>query len=129
MLITSMQVYESRLAKSSQTRLRVLLVSFDAERDTPKQLDELARRHHTDPSRWTLASAHEADARKIAALLGFSYRRLPDGSFDHSLLITLLDGEGRVVAATTTLVNDSQFQAKLLSATSAEKTAGSTHAH
>jgi len=117
MLITSMQVYESRLLPAARSRLRVLLVSFDAARDTPQQLEKLASLHHIDRTRWTLASASEADARKIAAGLGFSYRPLPDGTFDHSLLITLVDGQGRVVAATTTLVDDSQFLAKLQDAT------------
>jgi protein SCO1 len=117
MLITSMQVYESRLDPASRGRLRVLLVSFDAERDTPQQLETLARLHRTDPTRWTFASASETDARKIAALLGLRYRQLPDGNFDHSLLITLLDRQGRVLAATTTLVGDSAFLAKLHSAT------------
>jgi protein SCO1/2 len=113
MLITSMQVYESHLAADSRGRLRVLLVSFDAARDTPSQLEQLASLHRIDLTRWTVASAPEKDARKIAASLGFRYRPLPDGTFDHSLLITLLDGQGRVLAATTTLVNDSQFLAKL----------------
>ena len=117
MLITSMQVYESQLDRASQARLRVLLVSFDAERDTPKQLADLARRHRADPTRWTLTSASETDARKIAALLGVRYRQLPDGNFDHSLLITLLDHQGRVLDATTTLVGDAAFLAKLRSAT------------
>lgn len=120
MLITRMQVYESHLNPASRSRLRVLLVSFDAVRDTPAQLEQLARLHRTDPTRWILASAGEAEARKIAALLGFRYRRLPDGSFDHSLLITLLDRQGQVLAATTTLVDDSEFKAKLLAATATD---------
>ncbi|MBS0581090.1 MAG: SCO family protein [Proteobacteria bacterium] len=119
MLITSIQVYESHLDPASQARLRVLLVSFDPSADTPEQLAKLAQLHRADPVRWTFASASETDARKIAALLGFSYRRLPDGTFDHSLLIKLLDREGRVVGATTTLVGDTEFQAKLQKATSA----------
>lgn len=82
-----------------------------------QQLERLARLHGTDPARWTFASASETDARKIAALLGFRYRKLPDGSFDHSLLITLLDGQGQVVATTTTMVGDAAFQARLQAAT------------
>jgi protein SCO1 len=117
MLITAMQVYESRLDEPSQARLRVLLVSFDAARDTPGELDRLARLHRTDPARWTFSSAAEQHARQIAAVLGISYRRLPDGDFDHSLLITLLDEEGRIVASTTRLVGDAEFQAKLRQAT------------
>ena len=117
MLITAIQVYEAQLDEPSRDRLRVLMVSFDAARDTPSQLAHVAKLHRADPGRWTFANAADADARKIAALLGISYRRLPDGDYDHSLIITLLDGEGRVVASTTTLVGDEQFAAKLRAAT------------
>jgi protein SCO1/2 len=97
MLITSMQVYESHLDEASRGRLRaLLLVSFDAAHDTPAQLARLARLHRVDPPRWTFANASQSDARRIAALFGISYRPLPEGGFDHSLLITLLDDEGRV---------------------------------
>ena len=113
MLITAVQVYESHLDAPSRARLRVLLVSFDAARDTPQRLAELARLRHADPQRWTFASAAEPDARRIAALLGFHYRRLEDGSFDHSQIITLVDGRGRVVASTTKLIGDAEFEGQL----------------
>jgi len=117
MLITAMQVYESHLDPAARARLRVLLVSFDASRDTPQHLNSVATLHHADPKRWTFASAPDSDARKIAAVLGISYRRLPKGEFEHSLLITLLDSDGRIVASTTTLVGDEAFQAMLHTAT------------
>lgn len=117
MLITAMQVYESQLDESAQARLRVLLVSFDAARDTPRELDRLAKLHHADATRWTFASAADPDARRIAALLGISYRHLPSGEFEHSLLITLLDSDGRAIASTAKLVGDQEFQAKLRAAT------------
>ncbi len=120
MLITSLQVYESHLDEASKGRLRVLLVSFDATHDTPDQLDRLARLHRADPARWTFAGSSASDSRRIAALLGVRYRRLPDGSFDHSLLITLLDSDGRVLARTTKLVGDVEFQAKLQAATGSD---------
>lgn len=119
MLITAVQVYESHLDESSRARLRVLLVSFDALHDTPQRLAELARLHRADPQRWTFASAGEPDARRIAALLGFHYRRLEDGSFDHSQILTLVDGEGRVVASTTKLIGDAAFDARLRAITAA----------
>jgi protein SCO1/2 len=92
-------------------------VSFDAARDTPQQLERIARLHRADPVRWTFANADERDTRRIAALLGVSYRRLPDGDYEHSLLITLLDGEGRIVGSTTRLVGDADFEARLAAAT------------
>ncbi len=117
MLITGMQTYESHLDPAARGRLRVLLVSFDAARDTAPQLAGLARLHRADPQRWMFASAGESDARKIAALLGISYRRQPDGGFDHSLLITLLDRQGRVLSSTSKIVGDDAFQASLRQAT------------
>ncbi|HEV2286547.1 MAG TPA: SCO family protein [Steroidobacteraceae bacterium] len=117
MLIDAMQAYEGDLDPANRARLRVLLVSFDAARDTPAQLERLARLHRADPARWTFASAGERDTRRIAALLGVSYRKLPDGDYEHSLLITLLDGEGRILASTTRLVGDADFAAKLSAAT------------
>jgi len=121
MLITALQAYESHLPEDSRARLRVLLVSFDATHDTPARLTELAQLHRTDPNRWTFASASEPESRKIAELLGFRYRQLPDGSFEHSQVITLIDGEGRVLANTTKLVGDSAFQVQLQAAAAPDK--------
>jgi protein SCO1/2 len=120
MLITSLQVYESHLDAAARERLRVLLVSFDPAHDVPAKLQDLIRLHRIEGARWTLASTPEGDARKLAALLGFQYRRNADGSYDHSLLITLLDGDGRVIAKTTKLVGDDAFQEKLAEATAGE---------
>ncbi len=117
MLIDAIEAYEGDLDGAGRARLRVLLVSFDAARDTPQQLERLARLHRADPARWTLANADERDTRRIAALLGVSYRRLPDGDYEHSLLITLLDGEGRILGSTTRLVGDTDFEARLRAAT------------
>lgn len=116
MLITAIQTYESHLNNSEREQLRVLMISFDAARDTPKHLLEVATTHSTDAARWTFSSASEQDARKIAALLGIKYRHMPDGEFEHSLLITLLDNDGRVLVTTTKLYDDETFLAALRTA-------------
>jgi protein SCO1 len=74
--------------------VRVLLVSFDAPRDTPARLAELARVHDLD-ARWTLAAAAEPDARELAATLGYKYRKLENGEFFHGATVVALDEEGR----------------------------------
>lgn len=117
MLITAIQTYESHLSDAERERLRVLLISFDPARDTPKNLLEVATTHSTDTARWMFSSAPEQDTRKIAALLGIQYRHMPDGEFEHSLLITLLDSDGRVLASTTKLYDDETFLAALRAAT------------
>ena len=92
--ISTLQLAESELTQDQRSRLRVLLVSFDPENDTVEKLAELARRHKVDGLRWKLARADAGDVRKLAAVLGVRFRKLPDGSFNHSTVITLLNAGG-----------------------------------
>ena len=85
-----------------QRDIRVVLVSFDPDRDTPAKLHELARERRLD-ERWTLAVASEPDARALAAVLGVKYRKLDNGEFFHGSTIVVLDSEGRPVARTDSL--------------------------
>jgi protein SCO1 len=82
---------------SVRADLRVVLVSLDPARDTPDALQAFARARHVDESRWRLLRAPDDTVREIAAVLGQKYRRLSDGSFNHSSLITLLDASGVIV--------------------------------
>jgi protein SCO1/2 len=76
--------------------LRVLLVSFDTERDTPTALRELATVRHIDTARWTLAHADMGAVRRIAAALNVQYKKLPSGDFSHSTIISVLDRNGGI---------------------------------
>lgn len=84
------------LAESGRTDARVLLVSFDAARDTPEKLSALVAERGLD-ARWTVAAASDGDARTLAAVLGVKYRRLDNGEFVHGSTIVALDAEGRPV--------------------------------
>ena len=83
------------LPAPGRDRVRVLMVSFDPARDTVAVLKDTAQRHGCGTN-WTLVRASEADARRIAAVLGVQYRRLESGEFNHASTIELLDGEGRI---------------------------------
>jgi protein SCO1/2 len=98
LLIADLQRMERELPPRIKADLRIVLVSLDPERDTPDALQALARTRRVDESRWRLLRAPEETVRDIAALLGVKYRRLPDGSFNHSSVITLLDPDGAIVA-------------------------------
>jgi len=98
LLIADLQRMERELPPRIKADLRIVLVSLDPERDTPDALQALARTRQVDESRWRLLRAPEDTVRDIAALLGVKYRRLPDGSFNHSSVITLLDPDGAIVA-------------------------------
>lgn len=118
MLISTMQRLERELPEASRGRLRVLMVSLDPERDTPAKLAEVAARHGVDLRRWTLARAGPKDVRRLAAALNIQYRQLPDGEFNHSTVITLLDAQGRIQKQTSSLLRlDPEFAAVLKAAT------------
>lgn len=79
----------------------VVLVSFDPAHDTVAALAMMASMHHVDSPAWRLARPDQGDVRAFAATLGVSYRKRPDGDFDHNVEIVLLDAEGRIVAKTS----------------------------
>ncbi len=93
-LVEDARRVERALSPAARRRLRVVLVSFDGANDTPERLRGLAREKGLDLSRWTLVRGDDADVRALAVALGVQYTRMPDGSFNHSGLLTLLDAEG-----------------------------------
>lgn len=98
MLIADLEAIEAALSPTLRSDLRVVMVSFDPEVDTPEALSRLSAEHGLDEARWTLARSHPDDVRALAAVLGISYRRLETGHYNHSAVITLLDTEGRPTA-------------------------------
>ena len=97
-IIDTLRAIEKQSGPEAVKKLRVLLISFDSERDTPEALAAVAKERRIDTTRWTLARADEPQVRKIAAALGQQYRKLPDGMFSHATLISVLDERGEIVA-------------------------------
>jgi protein SCO1 len=98
LIIDTARMTERQLSDAQRARLSVLMVSFDARRDDPATLKAQADKRKIDTARWTLARTDAANVRKLAAILGIQYRQLDDGEFNHSSVLVLLDGEGRIVA-------------------------------
>jgi protein SCO1/2 len=114
MLIDAARDTEAALSEAERKRVKVLLISFDPARDTPAKLAGMAKERSLDASQWTLARTDPATVRKIAALLKFQYRALPDGEFNHSAELILLDGEGRVTARTSMLAGADERMVKAI---------------
>lgn len=95
LLTADIKRIERQLPPAVRDELRVLMVSFDAARDTPELLSKYTRERSLDGARWRLASATEDNAREIAALLGIRYRKLDNGAYFHTSAIILLDEQGR----------------------------------
>lgn len=122
-LVQDLLNLENQLTESERKSTRVLLVTFDPESDTPAVLASLAERHGVDTTRWTFArtppSLGDEPTRELAGALGIKYRRLDDGHYNHSTLITLLDRRGTPLARIDGLRQDSTaFRAVVTHATS-----------
>ncbi|MTV41289.1 SCO family protein [Duganella radicis] len=87
--------------------LRVLLVSLDPKRDSPKSLAMLSRSHGLDPAQYRLAVANdETSTRTLASALNIRYRALDNGDISHTTRIVLLNAAGAVQADSTQLQPD-----------------------
>lgn len=120
MIISAIGMIEARLSPAARDRMRVLLITLDPEHDTPPALAELAERHRVDGARWRFARSAPRDVRPIAAMLGVKYRQLPDGGFNHTSPILLLDSEGREIGRSEKLgVPDPLFVTQVATALAA----------
>ncbi|MBL7685540.1 MAG: SCO family protein [Deltaproteobacteria bacterium] len=98
LLLENLKKVDRQLEGDLQKKIRYLLVSFDDVKDTPEELKKLAEKHQLDYERFRLAHAGEGGVREIAGVLGIQYRKTPEGGFNHSSLITLLNTKGEIVA-------------------------------
>lgn len=110
LIIDSLRLTRDALDPAIRTRLDLLAVSFDPAHDDVAALQAYARKRKLDPRIWTLARAEPAQVRQLSGLLGLQYRQLPDGEFNHSSELILLDADGRIAARTTQIGKlDSHF--------------------
>lgn len=103
MIVDTMKATRGALDDASRAKLDLLAVSFDPEHDSVAALHAYMDKRKLDAPRWTLARAAPADVRALSAMLGLQYRQLPDGEFNHSSELILLDADGRVIAKTTVI--------------------------
>lgn len=96
LIVSDMKGVDAALSPAAREQVRYLLVSMDPARDTPSALAELRTKHNLD-ERWAVLGSNEDGVRQIAAVLGIRYRPLPDGGFNHSAVLTLLDPKGEIV--------------------------------
>lgn len=96
LIVADMMAIEYQLKAMHIDKVRFVLFSIDPQIDTPARLQAYAAERGLDLSRWSLLTGDMKSVRPLAAILGVRYRRLPDGQYDHSNLVTLLDADGVV---------------------------------
>lgn len=85
-----------KLPEAERARTRIVMVSFDTERDTVAVLHQFREARALDAD-WVLLRGSDDSVRELAALLGVKFKREADGNFAHSNLITILSAEGEIV--------------------------------
>jgi protein SCO1 len=103
LLIDTLRAVERAASPADREHLRMLLISIDPERDMVANLAALGTSRKLDASRWTLARTDAVSVRKIAAVLGIQYRKLPDGGYNHSSIVTLLSPNGEIAVQSSVL--------------------------
>lgn len=98
LLITDLKRVDALAQEAGRSDLRVLMVSFDPERDDTDVLAALADQHELDGARWRLSAPTEGDARDLSAVLDIGWRDVGGGMFQHDSVLILLDPSGRPVA-------------------------------
>lgn len=124
MIIDTVKLTRKAVDEDARDRLDVLAVSFDPERDNVAVLRKYADKRKLDLKHWTLARTDAQTVRQLAALLGLQYRQLPDGEFNHSSELLLLDADGRIAARTDVIGKlDPKFVAAVRTLLASESTA------
>lgn len=100
LVIDTLKKTQRALPPEERSRLAVLLVSFDPDRDTPERLHDVFGERKLDVATWTLARTDATDVRKLAAVLDIQYRALANRDINHTSALILLDADGRIVART-----------------------------
>ncbi len=84
-----------------------IIVSLDPQSDTPETLSKFKEQYKLDGSRWHLLTGREADVRKLAVLLGYSFQKQAGGDqIAHSNKIFALDKHGRIATELEGLESD-----------------------
>ena len=103
LLARAMTETAASLPASSRPKVRFLMVTLDPARDTPAELARFVQEYKLESPQFEVARTDPDGVRVLAASLGIKYRQLPDGTFNHSAVLTALDADGVPRARTETL--------------------------
>jgi protein SCO1/2 len=107
LLISDLKRVEAQALEAGHSELRVLMVSFDPERDTTQVMAGLVADHELDGNNWRLSAPRSGDARSLGAVLNVSFRDVGDGMFQHDSVLILLNSQGQELARLDGLNQDS----------------------
>lgn len=95
-IVRDMKSLRSALTPKASDKTQFVLVSIDPERDTPEALKAFRAKLRLPEDRWMLVNGTAESVKGLAEKLGFTYAPGSKTQFAHSLLVTVLDGNGEV---------------------------------
>jgi len=85
------------LSKQEREDLRVVGITLDPERDTPTELQKMAKRHGVDLPLFNFVTGDAANVNGVLDAFGFARQRNAEsGEYDHVNLFVLVDRAGRI---------------------------------
>ena len=112
-LVNDIQRLRAALPVTIRDDARMVLVSFDVQRDTPAALKAYRERASLDAN-WTLLHGDMNAVQELAMLLGVKFKQDARGQFSHSNLFTILNVHGEIVHQHAGLQGDISEAAKAL---------------
>lgn len=98
-LITAkMAKLRRRLSHQGMLGKQVVLLSasFDPGKDTPEALRRYAKGVAAEPGSWFFLRGNDSEVIHVLRDYDVWVKRYPDGSFDHSMRLYLIDRQGRI---------------------------------
>ena len=97
LIVADMKTIEKALSRGLRSKVDFLLVSIDPKRDTLEALREYRAKYQLGIEHWTLLRGSAEAVKQLADRVGFQYSPGSERQFGHSLVITILDGNGEIV--------------------------------
>lgn len=96
-IVADLKRIEDALGSIKKEEVEVILISMDAERDTPEKLLNFAQKNKLGPERWVLLTSSEDNILEVAALLNVKFKKEINGNISHSNIITVLNVNGEII--------------------------------
>ncbi len=96
LMVSDLKKTEALFTETEREQFRIVLVSFDPDRDHPERLNTYAESQQLG-SNWTLLQGSHEQTKALSVALQISYELLPDSSIDHANSKVVLNKQGEIV--------------------------------
>jgi len=77
-------------------KVELISITFDPERDTPEVIIDFAKKTFAEFEGWSFLRGEEEETVELARAFRVDVKKLDDGAFIHSNVITIVDQQGQI---------------------------------